>query len=107
MTINRDLYMFSYPVDRTGKRAATDVIMQYSTPSQWAEQNPEAAERQRMKAALLNHHQPAPRLQPARIPRPLTQSDVKLGHSGPKSDATVPRTGTVALRDARTRDLTP
>lgn len=60
MTINTDLYMLSYPVDRTGKRAATDVIMQYSTPSQWAEQNPNAAERQRMKAARLNHHQPAP-----------------------------------------------
>lgn len=53
MTVNKDLYMLSFPPDLTGRRPATPVLMQYATPDQWAAQNPELAERQRSKAAAL------------------------------------------------------
>ena len=60
MNVNKDIYMLSFAPDRTGKRAATDIILQYSTPEQWARQNPEAAERQRRRAEALLCHQPFP-----------------------------------------------
>ena len=53
LDVNKDICTVSYPRDCLGRNPATPVTMLYTTPEQWAECSPVAAEAQRQRAQLL------------------------------------------------------